>query len=46
MHEIEVKSVKKAMLQWIVLAVRKETRQRRVDEIACLAGAGKNPKQF
>jgi len=40
------KSVKKAMLQWVVLAVRKETRQRRVDEIAHLAGLGKRPKQF
>ena len=40
------KSVKKMMLQWIVLAVRAETRQKRIDEIARLAGLGQRPKQF
>lgn len=40
------KSVKKAMLQWIVLAKRPETRQKRIEEIAELAGEGKRPKQF
>ena len=40
------RSVKKAMLQWIVLAVRKETRDNRVDEIARLAGKRERPKQF
>lgn len=40
------KSVKKMMLQWIVLAKRAETRQKRIDEIAELAGQLKKPKQF
>lgn len=40
------KSVKKMMLQWLVLAKRPETRQKRVDEIAELAGQKSKPKQF
>ena len=40
------KSVKKMMLQWLVLAKRPETRQKRIDEIAELAGKNKRPKQF
>jgi len=40
------KSTRKAMLQWIVLAKRTETRQNRINEIATLAGKGLKPKQF
>lgn len=40
------KSARKAMLQWIVLAKRPETRQNRINEIAELAAIGKKPKQF
>ena len=40
------KSVRKAMLQWIVLAKRPETRQKRIDEIAELASKKMKPKQF
>ena len=40
------KSVKKALLQRIVLAKRAETRQKRINEIAELAGQNKKPKQF
>lgn len=40
------KSVRKMMLQWLVLAKRPETRQKRIDEIAELAGQKKKPKQF
>jgi uncharacterized protein YdeI (YjbR/CyaY-like superfamily) len=40
------KSVKKSMLQWIVLAKRPETRQNRIDEIAALAAQKLKPKQF
>lgn len=40
------KSVRKMMLQWIVLAKRPETRQRRIDEVAECAGQNKKPKQF
>lgn len=40
------KSVRKMMLRWIVLAKRPETRKRRIDEIAILAGQNKIPKQF
>ncbi len=40
------KSVRKAMLQWIVLARRADTRQRRITEIAVLAGKKQKPKQF
>lgn len=40
------KSVRKAMLQWIVLAKLPETRERRIKEIAELARQGLKPKQF
>lgn len=40
------KSVKKAILQWLVLAKRPETRQKRIAEIAELADKGMKPKQF
>src|SRR5690606_13146037 len=40
------KSLRKMMLRWIVLAKRPETRQKRIDEIALLAGQKKRPKQF
>lgn len=40
------KSLRKMMLRWIVLAKRPETRQKRIDEVARLAGQNKTPKQF
>jgi uncharacterized protein YdeI (YjbR/CyaY-like superfamily) len=40
------KSVKKAILQWLVLAKRTETRQNRINEIAELASRKLKPKQF
>jgi uncharacterized protein YdeI (YjbR/CyaY-like superfamily) len=40
------KSVRKAMLQWLVLAVRPETRQKRITELVELAAQQKKPKQF
>lgn len=40
------RSVRKAMLQWLVLAKREETRQKRITEIVTLALEGKRPKQF
>jgi uncharacterized protein YdeI (YjbR/CyaY-like superfamily) len=40
------KSVKKSILQWIVLAKRPETRQNRINEIAELAAQKLKPKQF
>lgn len=40
------KSIRKAMLQWLVLARTPETRQRRIAEIAELASKGMKPKQF
>ena len=40
------KSLKKMMLQWIVLAKQPTTRQKRIDEIAVHAGQGQKPKQF
>lgn len=40
------KSVRKALLQWLVLAKRPETRQNRINEIAELAGQQRKPKQF
>ena len=40
------KSVRKAILQWLVLAKREETRQKRIDEVAELAGQKLKPKQF
>lgn len=40
------KSVKKSILQWLVLAKRPETRQKRISEIAALAAQKLKPKQF
>ena len=40
------KSNKKAMLQWLVLAKRPETREKRITEIAFLASQKQKPKQF
>lgn len=40
------KSVRKAILQWLVLAKQAETRQRRITEIAELASQKLKPKQF
>jgi uncharacterized protein YdeI (YjbR/CyaY-like superfamily) len=34
------------MLQWLVLAKRAETRQKRIDKIVTLAAQGQKPKQF
>ena len=39
------KSVRKATLQWIILAKRQETRQKRINEIVELAHKGIKPKQ-
>lgn len=40
------KSVRKGILQWLVLAKRSETRQKRMTEIAELAAKKMKPKQF
>ncbi|BAP32650.1 uncharacterized protein CHSO_3613 [Chryseobacterium sp. StRB126] len=40
------KSMKKMMLQWIVLAKRPETRKKRIDEIVEHAAQAKKPKHF
>ncbi len=40
------KSVKKAILQWLVLAKKVDTRQKRIKEIAMLAAKNQKPKQF
>jgi uncharacterized protein YdeI (YjbR/CyaY-like superfamily) len=40
------KSVRKSILQWLVLAKRPETRQKRIDVIAELAAQHLKPKQF
>lgn len=40
------KSTRKAMLQWIVLAKRPETRQKRICEIAALAALKQKPEPF
>ncbi|MDR2235333.1 MAG: YdeI/OmpD-associated family protein [Chryseobacterium sp.] len=40
------KSIRKMILQWIVLAKRSETRQKRIDETAVQAGLQQKPKQF
>lgn len=40
------KSVRKAILQWLILARQQETRDRRIAEIAVLASEQKKPKQF
>ncbi len=39
-------STRLAILQWLVLAKRPETRQKRIDEIAKLAAKRQKPKQF
>jgi uncharacterized protein YdeI (YjbR/CyaY-like superfamily) len=40
------KSVRKAILQWLVLAKRPETRQKRIIEIVELAGKGQKPRHL
>jgi uncharacterized protein YdeI (YjbR/CyaY-like superfamily) len=40
------KSVRKSILQWIVLAKQAETRQKRISEIAEMASRNLKPKQF
>jgi uncharacterized protein YdeI (YjbR/CyaY-like superfamily) len=40
------KSIRKAILQWLVLAKQQETRQKRINEIAELAVQRLKPKQF
>ena len=40
------KSTRKAILQWVVLAKRLETRQKRIHHISEHASQGKTPKQF
>ncbi|RQO29661.1 hypothetical protein DBR32_15495 [Taibaiella sp. KBW10] len=40
------KSVRKGMLQWVVLAKRAETRQKRIQELVVLAAQQQKPKQF
>jgi uncharacterized protein YdeI (YjbR/CyaY-like superfamily) len=40
------KSVRKMMLQWLVLAKRPETRTRRIETIADAAAEQQRPKQF
>jgi len=40
------KSVQKRILQWLVLAKKPETRQKRINEIATLAGQKLKPVQF
>jgi uncharacterized protein YdeI (YjbR/CyaY-like superfamily) len=40
------KSVRKSILQWLVLAKRPETRHKRIDDIAALAAQKLKPKQF
>jgi uncharacterized protein YdeI (YjbR/CyaY-like superfamily) len=40
------RSARKSMLQWLVLAKRPETRQKRITEIASLAARKLKPKQF
>ncbi len=40
------KSTRKAILQWLILAKRPETRQKRMNEIVELAAQRRKPKQF
>jgi uncharacterized protein YdeI (YjbR/CyaY-like superfamily) len=40
------KSTRKSILQWLMLAKRPETRQKRINEIAELAAQKLKPKQF
>lgn len=39
-------SSKKSLLQWIVMAKRTETRNKRIQEIVSNAALGRKPKQF
>ncbi|WP_343658265.1 YdeI/OmpD-associated family protein [Chryseobacterium sp.] len=40
------KSIKKMLLQWIVVAKRPETRKKRIEEVAIQAAQNKRPKNF
>jgi uncharacterized protein YdeI (YjbR/CyaY-like superfamily) len=40
------KSIRKMLLQWIVLAKRPETRKKRIDEVAIQAAQNRKPKNF
>lgn len=40
------KSIRKAILQWIVMAKRPETRQKRIEEVANKCGKGMKPYNF
>ncbi|MDW9379423.1 YdeI/OmpD-associated family protein [Chryseobacterium sp. JV558] len=40
------KSIKKMLLQWVILAKRPETRKNRINEIATHAAQNKKPKNF
>lgn len=40
------KSVRKSLLQWIIMAKRPETKQKRIQEIVELASQNQRPKQF
>ena len=40
------KSIKKAMLYWVVIAKRIETRKKRIEEISRSAAKGTRPNQF
>jgi len=40
------KSIKKQILYWVISAKKPETRHKRIDEIAELAGQQKKPKQY
>lgn len=40
------KSVKKSILQWLVLAKTEKTREKRIQEIASCASQGKKPESF
>lgn len=40
------RSVRKSILQWVILAKRPETRQKRIKEVAELAAQKMKPKQF
>jgi len=40
------KSVRKSILQWLIMAKRPETRQKRINEVAELAAQKLRPKQF
>ena len=42
----QTKSIKRAMLYWVVIAKRIETREKRIEEISRLAAKGIRPNQF